>query len=336
MPTYQGQTDQVLRIQLPSGILSARFLESRFPANADIAFEVLTLYVGDTAPIEIDFVDIQGSVLHTHRGTVQANSHRGRLPGKLLAPKPGPALQVQMKVRLPKHGLNHISSWARIDAPIALTEVSIQNLEGSVPAKVCIGDTLKLSAKLLGDTEGLPCNLSLEVRYTDGHTLTWQSFDTEVKDGKAQIECIVARKDETRFSSQHRLKPLATSYAAPVIYLRANCMGLTACSPEKPLISRTGLVSKIKARAQIETPSGSKQTIELEAGQAVDIPPEDVGMFRLLDLEPLDDKGQTMVNQIVAGESSSKQEGASEKALEVEDEPDEEQILPLPPMTEAP
>ncbi len=325
MPIYQGQTNTVLRIQLPSAILTARFLETCFPANTEIAFEVLTVYVGDTALIEVDFLDAQGSLLHTHKGTVHSDLHRARINTLVLIPKPGPNLRIQMKVRLPKHNLTYLSDWARVDSPIAITEVAIKNAKGAVPNKIHIGDLVHLSARILGDAEKLPCSLALEVTYSDKRVLVWQSFATEVSEGKAQVECKITRhQDEAKFLSQHKTKPKASTYAAPKIQLRVTCMGLSEISPAIPLSSQTKINLPQKAKALIELPTGEMSTVDLSPEQPFEVPENQVGVYRLIDLDPIDEKGQSLTNQVLPGHPDGHA-----------DTNDDEPPASLPPMTPA-
>jgi len=63
MPTYQGQTDQILKIKLPSAILNARWGANEVANGGTIMLEFITQWVADGSEIQVTVKDFEGGTV---------------------------------------------------------------------------------------------------------------------------------------------------------------------------------------------------------------------------------------------------------------------------------
>src|SRR3989337_2030722 len=101
MTAQQGQTDSILKIQLQSQLLNARWLDAEVAQNGQAGLEVSTSFVGEGAPIKITLKDLEGNTLGAQEGKVLANFYRALY-------KPAGANTtggVTFEAELTKHGL---------------------------------------------------------------------------------------------------------------------------------------------------------------------------------------------------------------------------------------
>ncbi len=150
MPAFQGQTDQVLRIQVTSYLLVARWLEEQVALNGEAGVEIITAYVGEGAKVNITVKDGEGKAAGSLDGKVLSNQFRARFP-ITSAPAGG---RLTFEAELPAHGLKLASGELLIGPPLIIDALVWQNPNGQGLTEAMTGDQAVLKAKIKGKHSG--------------------------------------------------------------------------------------------------------------------------------------------------------------------------------------
>lgn len=237
MPTFQGQTDQVLKIQLQSFIVSAHWLEPQASAGGETRLEVMTAYVGDTAPIEVAVLDRDGKECVKLQGAVRSQVYRTKVV--IPADAAGP---LRFKAKLPKHGLEAQSGDLKV-----LPKVLVQNLkwldgDGKALSAWKDGSLLTCEAQCLGAPEQAEALIVLSVKTTHG-LAEWLQAPAQVKQSKvaATFKPVYAER-ANKLKTQADLHPTGESYAQPELVFHVGCLGTLGVSAPLPVIQTKLLV----------------------------------------------------------------------------------------------
>jgi hypothetical protein len=180
VPTFQGQTDQVLKIQVKSFLVAARWLQSAAAVPGEVALEVGTAYVGDTAPIEIEVLDGDGKAYGKITGAMHSNLFRA----KLKTDKAAGQNKLTFKAKLTKHGLEMASGPLDLRPPVEFTQLEWQDADKKKIDKISEGQRVHLSAKVKGLQEGesVHCRVYSKTK-AHGESLDLET-DAKVEQGK--------------------------------------------------------------------------------------------------------------------------------------------------------
>lgn len=237
MPTFQGQTDQVLKIQWQSFIVAARWLEPVASAGGHTTLEVLTAYVGDAAPIEVTVLDAQGKECLKLQGAVRSQIFRAKVG--LPADTVGPLL---FKAKLPKHGLEAQSGNLKI-----LPKVVVQNLkwldgEGKALSVWKDGTALSCEGQCLGAPELADALVTLSVKTAHG-LAEWLQVPSQVKQGKVKVLLKPHYAERANKLKTHAdLRPTGEDYAQPELIFHVRCLGASGESTPLPVTQTKLLV----------------------------------------------------------------------------------------------
>lgn len=150
MPSFQGQTDNVLKIQLQSVLVATHWLQSKVAAGGEAALECFTAYVGNGAAISISVKDEGGATITSASGTVHGNLHRSRIR----IPADCEAKRLTFEAELAKHGLKGSSEELAVLPFVQIKNLKWLNAQGG--ALSVLGNDVNVSceAQILGLPDG--------------------------------------------------------------------------------------------------------------------------------------------------------------------------------------
>jgi hypothetical protein len=273
MSEHKGGTDAAHKIKLESEIQRARWLVPVVAAGATARFEVVTLWVGDGAAIEIE-VKKGGKKL----GTVEGAVGGGRFESTIEVPE-GTDGEITFEAELPKHKLKAKSNPLRVKPGRSVANARWDREEARR------GDVVKLSADTKGLREGESVKLTIYEHDDDGaHDLITELTGT-VTGNRVEAEWEYEYHEDTDEIPSH--DETEKGYSPPEYFFRADVGGVTADSGLLAFQDWVAISLAVGGRpgAQEEyvlhMPDGSERRGKLDdQGQAKekDVPP---GTFRV-------------------------------------------------------
>jgi hypothetical protein len=228
MPVFTGQTNQLLRIPLPSAILSARWLSEAAALGGTVWAEVRTRFVADDSEIEIKVADALGNSLGTYTGKMIAQSAQIRIS----LDQDNETGRMFFEARLPDQGLRQASGPLTVCPPIQLKPRFLDK-DGS-PLSVCgKGVKIRLVAEAIGAAEGMSGELILWLKSRLGRRQLLTKT-LKVKDGKLTLLWNCSLPQEGNNPVQTELDPGAEKYEDLVLVLEARCLGYKAEADSLP------------------------------------------------------------------------------------------------------
>jgi hypothetical protein len=203
MPTFQGQTDQVLRIQVQSILVGVAWQSNAVAAGGMATIEVLTAYVGEGAPIQLTVKDQAGSTLMTLSGSVHSNLHRSQI----VIPRDCKAKTLIVEAEMAKHGLQGKSELLTVFPTPVFTDLKWTDGQGKTVTTILPETLVACEAKVTGLSNDQKVLVSVYQQREHGRTLLL-SADAEVLQGSIRLlwnqsaipgpEKIVIQKDLNR------------------------------------------------------------------------------------------------------------------------------------------
>lgn len=157
MAEYQGQTDQVHKVKLPSAINQAVWDRPAAWAGQNVEALVYTTFVGNGSEIRITIRNKSGRRLGRLEGKVRGNRFRGEW---MVSNKAKEA--VYFEAELKKHGLKEKSEEMQV-----IPSIEIANAKWSQP-EARRGDILKLTADVTGAPDGTEALIEIYEHDADG------------------------------------------------------------------------------------------------------------------------------------------------------------------------
>ncbi len=231
MPTFQGQSDQVLKIKLQSFIVAAQWLEPIASAGCETILEVMTAYVGDTAPIEISVMDAMGKECLKLQGVVLSQIFRARinLPSDIVGP-------LRFKAKLPKHSLEAQSGELKVLPKIQVKNLRWLNGESQAISEWKDGTLLTCEGQCLGAEEKTEALIVLSVKTAHG-LAEWIQAIAQVEQGKAKATFAPKYAERAdKLKTQSQLQPTGESYEQPELVFQLRCLGASANSQPLPVL----------------------------------------------------------------------------------------------------
>jgi len=224
MPSFQGQTDQVLRIQVQSLLASVSWLSDRVAAGGLAVAEIMTAYVGNGAPIQLKVMDEKGATIASANGTVQSNLHRSQIP----IPADCRAKSLVLEIELPKHSLKGKSGLLAVVPALRFTDLKWTDKDGGALKAIVPDQVVTCEAKVAGLAEGDMVLVTVFQKREHGKTVLL-SADAAVKQERVKlpwnhgdtpgVEKIVIQKDLNREGGH---------YHAPEYLFTVSALGLSA------------------------------------------------------------------------------------------------------------
>lgn len=278
MPSFQGQTDQVLRIQLESFLVRVAWLAEKVAAGGEATLECFTAYVANGAEIQITVKGDDGATVATVKGTVHANVHRS----PVMVPADCKAKALIAEVELPKHGLKGASSALQVVPAVKIQNLRWLDTDGAVLASLGNGVSAVCEAQVLGLNDGEMARVEVyQTRGEHGRILLVQN-EVPVSGGKVKLAW---RHGETpgveKIKRQHDLDKEGGHYHAPEYVFVVTALGARA---ESECLKHESFIAYDLGPAV----GGAARTAVFEMAdgeQREEAVPED-GQLRLNDVKP--------------------------------------------------
>jgi hypothetical protein len=278
MPSFQGQSDQVLKIQLTSVMARVGWLEDKVAAGGFATLECMTAYVGNGAAIKVVVKDEGGATVVSSEGTVHANVHRNCIA----LPKDCKAKGIIAEVELPKHGIKGVSGSLKVVPAIAFSDLKWLDAEGATLTALANGVTATCEAKVTGLEADDKAQFSVyQTRGEHGRALLCQG-ETPVLQGKASFTW---RHEETpgleKIRRQPDLDKEGGHYHAPEYVFTVAALG--ALAESEPLKHETWIEYEFGPAA-----GGAARTaiLEMPDGEKREEAVPDDGLLRLKQVKP--------------------------------------------------
>ena len=184
MTSYEGKTDEVLHIKLPSSFLHAIWLADEIAINGKSYLEVLTHWVGNKAPIKITIKDLQGKVVHVKEDEINNNLYQF-----LYAPSStNNTGGVTFEVELPVHKKKTMGNLLRIGKPVEIsalrfTDFNSEKTLTEIMERVPVACEAKVKGMPIGAKALISVYLRLNSAAQRGALLV--EAEVPVEDGKA-------------------------------------------------------------------------------------------------------------------------------------------------------
>src|SRR3990172_7165885 len=268
MPKFQGQTGQILKIKLPSSIVSARWGENEVAAGGRVMLEVLIQWVSGGSDIEIKVMDLEGGTVETVKGKVYGDFYRIQYP----VTKPNKTGGMYFEAELKAHGLKAVGPKIKVWPPVEISGLEWADEKGKAVQNAGGEQILTLRAKVKSAARDLNAAIAVFRDLGRGETRVATLGPYPVKDGKIEAKWAfkmphAAMENLDRRESNPEPRP------KPAWHFKVSCLGTTARSPD--LIGEEDLrlvfESKSKGRPkeiEIRHADGRKETLKAESGEA--------------------------------------------------------------------
>jgi len=177
MNEHKGQTNQIAKIELPSGIHQVLWTKRMAAVGSLVGLEIFTHYVGNNSEMKIELTDQSNKTLGKYKEKINGNHFWASIK------VPDDAKDaLYAKVKLPKHGLELKSNPLIILPKIEITNPKWDKKEARR------GDILKLTANIKGVPDGTEAEIEIwEFDADEAHDLITK-FTVLVKDQKIETE----------------------------------------------------------------------------------------------------------------------------------------------------
>lgn len=177
MKEHTAKVDQVTKVELTSELGAVEWSRRVAAPNALVVLRGETVYVGTSAPVEVQLRDGGGGVVGTAKGTVVA----GRFSIPLQVPAKAQRGLVA-EVKLPEHGLSGKSVALIVPGPVEVTNARWSAKEARR------GDVLTLTADVKGAPDGTPAELTIYEHDADGAHDRITGFEALVRGGRVEAK----------------------------------------------------------------------------------------------------------------------------------------------------
>ena len=214
---FDKSTDTEHKVELESKIELALWKKLRAPAGQKVDFEVMTLFVGNGAPIKVAGKSEKGKKLGKIKGEVKGN----KFAGQFLIPEDIELDDlVFFEVDLPKHGLQAESN--RIPA---VPKIIVTNLKWS-QAKAKRGDEIKLTADVKGVRDNTEATIKVYEYDRDGRHDFITQFPVLVKNKKIELEWEYEyHQDTDEIPTEEELQKYGKHYNPPEYFFTVEIEG---------------------------------------------------------------------------------------------------------------
>ena len=231
---FTGKTGEVLRVQLPSKIISARWIGTASCINGTIDLEVRTHWVGDNSDISVHIRDIDGNDLEMIQGKVvrdifrisyniQANASSG----------------IYFEAELSAHGLSQDSDVLKVYPPMELKNLNFVDNSGNTLDTIQDDEELIIQAEVPGPPDGFKGVFTLYEKYSEADRKMIFADKVKVKDGfvKAAWKPLL-KKNVPQIQTYKSLNPDGMEYVQPSYQFELEFLKVKALSDEVPVVQR--------------------------------------------------------------------------------------------------
>ncbi|MBW8890227.1 MAG: hypothetical protein JF616_20935 [Fibrobacteres bacterium] len=282
MPEMNGQTDQVLKVQLKSQILAASWELAEIAAGGTVPIEVTTLYVAEGSDIQITVKDLEGKTIDTVKGKVYSNLYRA----PFTASKPNKTGGMYYEAELSPHGLKAVSPRLKVGPPVKISGLKFLDEKGAEMKSFDQADRIELTGKIEGPPEGTPCTFALYLDEGKPEPTFIRSAQGKIEGGKASyIWKFTPPSWEPRHLIKRDIARDGEEYS-PMRYLfELGCLGVRALSAPLEYVSWVEVdFGPIQGKAKLQMPDGSEKTMDIPADGILKVASPGAGRILLLDI----------------------------------------------------
>jgi hypothetical protein len=211
---YQGPTDQIKKVELPSSIQQVVWTRPYAAVGAKVGLEVFTQFVGNNSEIKIEISDNSGKKFETIKAKISGN----KFWKQITVPEKAKD-ELYAEVKLPKHGLNKKSNCMYVYPPVQIKNCKWDKKEARR------GDILKLTADVLNVYEGTEAEIQIwEHDADEAHDLITK-FPVIVKNEKVEAEWEYEYHEDTDDIPTE--EETEKGYNPPEYFFRVNVAGVS-------------------------------------------------------------------------------------------------------------
>lgn len=214
---FDKSTDTEHKVELESKIELALWKKLRAPAGQKVDFEVVTLFVGNGAPIKVTGKSEKGKKLGKIKGEVKRN----KFTGQFLIPEDIELDdRVFFEVDLPKHGLQ-----AESNKIPAVPKIIVANLKWS-QKEARRGDEIKLTADVKGVRDKTEATIKIYEYDRDGRHDFITEFPILVKNKKIELDWEYEyHQDTDEIPTEEELQKYGKHYNPPEYFFTVEIDG---------------------------------------------------------------------------------------------------------------
>lgn len=231
---FQGETDKVLKIKLPSAIVKAGWGENEIAVGGRVMLEVQTAWVSDGSDITIQVKDAEGNSIETLKGKIYYNFFRTQY----LVAKPNKTGGMFFEAEMNDHGLKAVSHKMKVWPVVQITELKWLDEKGATLNEVSEEQLVELTAKITGPTNGTKGYISIYCKKNEENDSAIATLPVQVEAGKLRVKWKVHLPEgPAGIAINSDLKKEGKNYFQPLFSFESSCLGITAKSIEVKLLS---------------------------------------------------------------------------------------------------
>ncbi len=288
MAEFQGQTDNILKIQVKSTLVYCRWGAAEVSTGGNASLEVLTALVGEGANIKIAIKDLEGNAVDNLTGKILSNQFR--LPYKTKANKTG---AIYAEVELPDHNLKGKTSKLGVTPPVTFENLKWLDAKDKAITEVTERDQVKLTADVKGLRDGAMVDFQVIVDF--GHHTGGEKMgmvcSSAVKGNKAEVIWKAdAKKNPENILTHADLAKDGLEYVQPTLTFEVSSMGVKAVSKEVKLIHNMVLLYQVSEdnagvfegkKISVVGPDGKKADYTIPANGRIEIEKSLPGLYQV-------------------------------------------------------
>lgn len=272
MSEHRGATDAVHRETLPSEIQRASWLTQCAAAGETVPLEVITLFVGNDADVDVEVRTRDGEPVGKTAGKVVNGLCEAAFP----IPADTEATELYFEAKLPKHGLTRRSMLLRVEPRRSLTNARWDRKEARH------GDTVKLTADTARIADGTEATISIFEHDEDGNHDFITELAARVEQDRIAAEWEYAYHEDTDDIPTD--EEVERGYRAPEYFFRVTIGSLAA---ESELLTFKDWIYIDLKDDTGEPVAGAAYVVRLADGSEIE--------------GKLDDKGCASIENVVPG-----------------------------------
>ncbi len=266
MPKTQGQTDQVLKLKLPSSIVRTGWGRDAVAQGGKIPLEVWTHWVADRSEIDIAIKDLEGQIVETVKGHMVSDLFRVLYP----VTKPNKTGGMYFEAELHEHSIKAVGPKVKVWPAVQWSDLKWVDEKGKEVSEIAAGAKVELTAQIKGAQEGDRAALSLFCRTQEHRPASFKSFSVEIESGQVRVDWKVSFPGKFEdIPTDHDVSKYGLDYFQPVYSFEAFHLGVKKMSQELKLNSWIAFnfgpaqKRKMARKAIFEFPDGTKKEISV-------------------------------------------------------------------------
>ncbi len=288
MPKSQGQTDQVLKLKLPSSIVRTGWGRDAVAQGGKIPLEVWTHWVADGSEIDVTIKDLEGQVVETLKGHVVSDLFRALYP----VTKPNKTGGMYFEAELKAHAVKAVGPKVKVGPGVQFKNLKWLDEKGQSELKeVQDGEAVLCQASVEGAPAGATVSALVLFQADEHNVLRVLSTRAEVQKGKIQFTWNKPfPKDVKEILTQSDLDKHGGKYYHPAFVFTLELWGVTAKSNAVPAVQAMLLIYEFSPgtagkfagkKISVTAPDGEKKEYVIPADGQIEVPKTKPGMYHV-------------------------------------------------------